>query len=61
MDWVPLPAPINPLAAVRRTTAEVMHRAMHVSLNSEAVEQLAKVWATEGGSGGAGKLLAEGT
>lgn len=54
MDWVPLPAPINPLAAVRRTTAQVVERAVHVSLNTEAVARLAKVWATEGGAGGAG-------
>lgn len=54
MDWVPLPAPINPLAAVRRTTAEVVERAIHISLNNEAMEELAKMWATEGGAGGAG-------
>lgn len=46
MDWVPLPAPINPLTAVRRTTARVCARAEHVSLNSQAIERLAHVWAT---------------
>lgn len=57
MDRASLPAPINPLVAVRRTTAEVMGRAVHVSLNSNAVEQLATVWAVEGevGAGGVGK------
>lgn len=54
MDWVPLPPPINPLSAVRRTTAQVVERAVHVSLNNEALAQLAKVWANEGGAGGAG-------
>lgn len=53
MDWVPLPPAINPLAAVRRTTADVMERANHVSLNGAAVEQLAKMWAMDGGAGGA--------
>lgn len=53
MDWVPLPPAINPLAAVRRTTSNVMGRALHVSLNGAAVEQLAKMWATDGGAGGA--------
>lgn len=53
MDWVPLPAAINPLSAVRRTTSDVMERALHVSLNGGAVEQLAKMWATDGGAGGA--------
>lgn len=53
MDWVPLPPPINPLAAVRRTTASVLQNANHVSLNGEAVEQLAKMWAVDGGAGGA--------
>ena len=53
MDWVPLPPPINPLVAVRRTTSEVMARAKHVSVNVGAVEQLAKMWAMDGGQGGA--------
>lgn len=53
MEWVPLPPPINPLAAVRRTTASVLQNANHVSLNGEAVEQLAKMWAVDGGAGGA--------
>lgn len=53
MDWVPLPPAINPLSAVRRTTAEVVGRAKHVSLNVGAVEQLAKMWALDGGQGGA--------
>ena len=52
MDWVPLPAPINPLTAVRRTTAGVCARAAHVSLNDSAIEQLATMWATDGGAGG---------
>lgn len=52
MDWVPLPAPINPLAAVRRTTAGVCARAAHVSLNDSAIEQVATMWATDGGAGG---------
>lgn len=47
--FIPLPAPINPLAAVRRTTAEVVERAVHVSLNGQAMEQLATLWATEDG------------
>lgn len=53
MEWVPLPPPINPLAAVRRTTASVLQNANHVFLNGEAVEQLAKMWAVDGGAGGA--------
>lgn len=53
MDWVPLPAPINPLTAVRRSTAGVCERAAHVSLNDAAVEQLATMWASDGGEGGA--------
>lgn len=52
MDWVPLPEPINPLTAVRRTTAGVCERAVHVSLNEEAIETLATMWATDGGAGG---------
>lgn len=57
MDHASLPAPINPLVAVRRTTAEVMGRAVHVSLNRNAVEQLATLWAVEGeaGAGGVGE------
>lgn len=53
MEWVPLPPAINPLSAVRRTTKEVMQRAFHVSLDGAAVEQLAKMWASDGGAGGA--------
>lgn len=53
MEWVPLPPAINPLAAVRRTTSEVMERAVHVTLDEVRIEQLAKMWATDGGAGGA--------
>lgn len=45
---MPLATPIDPVAAVRRTTAEVMNRAVHVSLSQAAVEQVATWWATNG-------------
>ncbi|CAM9572058.1 unnamed protein product [Ectocarpus sp. 13 AM-2016] len=52
-NWVPLPPAINPLTAVRQTTTTVCSNAQHVAMNQAAVEQLAKMWATDGGGGGA--------
>lgn len=54
MDWVPLPAAVNPLLAVRRSTEEVVRRSRHVKIVPEVISQIATKWNSQGSTSGLG-------